>query len=65
MGKEGLARKITYRDFERVQGVWTARTIQVFDPKQQSTTTLRIEKLEYNLPLPDQNFTLQALRREG
>jgi hypothetical protein len=64
-GKEGLVRKILYREFEKVQGVWTARTIEVFDAKQESTTTLKIEKLQYNLPLPEENFTLQALRREG
>jgi outer membrane lipoprotein-sorting protein len=64
-GKEGLARKISYREFERVQGIWTARAVEVTDPKRQSTTTLRIEKLQYNLALPEENFTLQALRREG
>jgi hypothetical protein len=64
-GKEGLARKIVYRGFEQVQGIWTARTIEVFDAKQESTTTLKIEKLQYNLTLPEENFTLQALRREG
>lgn len=64
-GKSGLARRIEYRDFDKVQNIWTARTIEVFDVKQDSRTTLRMEKLEYNLPLAEENFTLQALRREG
>lgn len=64
-GKSGPVRRIEYRDFERVQNIWTARTIEVFDVKQDSRTILRMEKLEYNLPLAEENFTLQALRREG
>jgi hypothetical protein len=35
------------------------------DVKEDSRTTMRLEKLEYNLPLPPDNFTLQALRRES
>ena len=29
-----------------------------------SRTTLKYEKLEYNLPMKDDDFTLQALRRD-
>jgi outer membrane lipoprotein-sorting protein len=62
-GKSGLARRVSYRDIENVQGIWTARTIEVFDAKKNSRTILTLEKLEYNVPLSEGDFTLQALRR--
>ena len=59
-----LLRRVTYSDLENVQGIWTARTIEMADLRQGSRTLLRLEKLEYNLPLKDDAFTLQALRVE-
>jgi outer membrane lipoprotein-sorting protein len=63
--KKGLARVIDYRDFELVKGIWTARTTEVTDVARKSRTILKFDKLEYNLPLKDDDFTLQALRRES
>jgi hypothetical protein len=60
---KGLVRVIEYRDFAQVKGIWTARTTEVFDVRRNSRTILRYDKLEYNLPLKDEEFTLQALRR--
>jgi hypothetical protein len=34
------------------------------DLRRNSRTILRLDKLEYNAPLKDADFTLQALRRE-
>ena len=62
--KSGLVRVIDYRDFELFQGIWTARTTEVLDVTRKSRTILKYEKLAYNLPLKEDEFTLQALRRE-
>ena len=62
--KKGLVRVIDYRDFEQIKGIWTARTTEVFDATRKSRTVLKTEKIEYNLPLKEDDFTLQALRRE-
>ena len=62
--KKGLARVIDYRDYEQIKGIWSAKTTEVFDAARKSRTVLKTEKLEYNLPLKDDEFTLQALRRE-
>jgi len=59
-----LVRRVTYRDLENVQGIWTARTIEMADLRQGSRTVLRLDQLEYNLPMKDEAFTLQALRVE-
>lgn len=61
--KDELIRRLQYSLFERVQGIWTARQLEMHDLKAGSRTILKLEKLEYNLPLPAEDFTLQALRR--
>ncbi len=59
-----LVRRAFHRDLENVAGIWTARTIEMADLRQNSRTILRLDKLEYNVPLKDEAFTLQALRVE-
>jgi hypothetical protein len=61
--QKGLVRSIDYRDFEQAKGVWTARTIEVHDVTRNSRTILKYDQLEYNLPMKDAEFTLDALRR--
>jgi hypothetical protein len=62
--KSDLVRRAKYSNIQRVQNIWTAQTIEMFDVRQNSRTILAIEKLQYNLPMKDEDFTLQALRRE-
>jgi hypothetical protein len=62
--KEQLARRLHATDIQNVQGIWTARTLEMTDLRRNSRTILRIEKLEYNVPMKDDDFTVQALRRE-
>lgn len=62
--KNDLVRRAKYSNIQRVQNIWTAQTIEMFDVRQNSRTVLAIEKLQYNLPMKDEDFTLQALRRE-
>ena len=58
-----LVRRIQYRDLQNVEGIWTARTIEVHDLPRSSRTVLTLESLDYNLPLREEQFTLEALRR--
>jgi len=60
-----LMRRIDYSDLEKVQNIWTAKKIEVFDATRNSRTVLTLEKPQYNLPMRDEDFTLQALRRES
>ncbi|HJZ99336.1 MAG TPA: outer membrane lipoprotein-sorting protein [Candidatus Solibacter sp.] len=62
--KEQLVRRLHATDVENVQGIWTARSLEMTDLRRKSRTTLRMQKLEYNVPLKDDEFTVQALRRE-
>jgi hypothetical protein len=61
--KKGLMRVIDYRDFEQLKGIWTARTTEVDDMTRNSRTILKFDKLEYNVPMKDADFTIDALRR--
>jgi hypothetical protein len=61
--EERLVRRLDYRDFENNAGIWTARTLEMHDLHRNSRTILKLEKLEYNVPMKEENFTLQALRR--
>ena len=62
--KDQLARRLHQSDIANVQGFWTARTLEMTDLRRNSRTVLRIEKLVYNTPMKDDDFTVQALRRE-
>jgi hypothetical protein len=61
--KDTVVRRLKYSRIENVQGIWTARILEMADLKRNSRTILTLDKLEYNVPMKDENFTLQALRR--
>jgi hypothetical protein len=61
--KAGIVRRIRYSDLQNIQGIWTARALEVTDMKTKSRTIMKLEKLQYNIPLKEEDFTLQALRR--
>jgi len=62
--KEQVVRQAHYTDIRNDQGFWTAHQIDMHDLKRNSHTILKIEKLQYNVAMKDDAFTLQALRRE-
>jgi len=63
--KDQLVRRAQYTDLRNDQGIWTAHKIDMHDLKRNSHTILKIEKLQYNVPMKDDEFSLQALRRES
>jgi len=62
--KDQVVRRLTYGKISNVQGIWTARELTMADVKRGSVTRLTLEKVEYNLPFKDDDFTLQAIRRQ-
>ncbi len=60
-----LMRRITYSDHKQIQNIWTPLSLEVEDVARKSKTVLKTEKLEYNIPLKEEMFTLQALRRDS
>jgi hypothetical protein len=61
--KTQVVRRLAYSDIQNIQGIWTARQLEMTDLARGSRTRLTLDKLQYNLPLRDADFTLQALRR--
>ena len=62
---EKLVRSIDYSDVTNVQGYWTPRRLEVKDVGRKSQTLLTLDKLQFNLPMKDEDFTLQGLRRQS
>ena len=62
--KDQVVRRLHETDLANVQGIWTARTLEMTDLRRNSRTILRFEKLQYNVPMKEDDFTVQALRRE-
>lgn len=59
-----VVRRLSYGDIQNVQGIWTARQMEMTDLGRGSRTRLTLDKLQYNVPLKDEDFTLQAIRRQ-
>ena len=62
--KDTAVRRLDYSDIQNVQGIWTARRLEMADLRRGSRTRLTLDKLQYNLPMKEEDFTLQALRRQ-
>ena len=62
--KAEAVRRLDYRDLQNVQGIWSAKQLEMADLRRGSRTRLTLDKLEYNVVLKDEDFTLQAIRRQ-
>lgn len=62
--KDQAVRRLNYSNIQNVQGIWTAKQLEMSDLRKGSRTRLALDKLEYNVPLKDEDFTLQAIRRQ-
>ena len=61
--KDEVVRQLRSSRIRQVQGVWTAHEMVISDLPRGTRTRLTLEKVEYNLPLRESDFTVQALRR--
>jgi hypothetical protein len=59
-----VVRRLEMSDIRQVQGIWTAHDTLMTDIRRNSVTRLSLDKVQYNLPLKDDTFTVQALRRQ-
>ena len=62
-GKSEMVRRLIYRKIEKMQNIWTPLELEMSDLKRNSKTVLKTEKLQYNVPLKAERFTIEALRR--
>ena len=62
--RDQAVRRLNYSDLQNVQGIWTARRMEMADLRRRSRTVLTLDKLQYNVPMKDEDFSLQAIRRQ-
>jgi hypothetical protein len=62
--KKDLVRRLAYSRHEQVQGIWTARRLEMHDLRRNSRTILSFDQLQYNRPMKEDQFTLAGIRRE-
>jgi len=57
-----LVRTIHSTGIEKIDGIWTPRSIEIEDAARKTRTVLKLEKIRYNLPLKEDGFTPEALK---
>jgi hypothetical protein len=61
--KDKLVRRLKYTDVAKVDGIWTPRLVEAYDALRDGTTILKLERLEYNVPLKPEDFKVEAMRK--
>ena len=61
--KDEVVRRLNYTSIENIQGIWTARQLEMAEMRRNSRTRLTLQEVKYNLPMKDDDFSLQAIRR--
>jgi outer membrane lipoprotein-sorting protein len=61
--KDEVLRRLNYSRISTIEGIRTAQELTMSDLKRGSVTRLTLEKVAYNLPFKEDDFTLQAIRR--
>ena len=61
--KAELVKRLEHKRVEKVQNVWSTLELEMNDLKKKTRTVMKTEKLKYDVALPEEQFTLQALRR--
>ena len=61
--KDEVVRRLQSSKIREIQGIPTAHEMVMTDLPRGSRTRLALDKVQYNLPLNDSDFTVQALRK--
>src|SRR5580692_6062087 len=54
--KDKLVRRLVETDIQNIQGIWTARQLEMTDLGRNSRTILKLENVRYNVPMKDDDF---------
>jgi hypothetical protein len=61
--KDEVVKRLTCSIIEDIQGIWTARQLEMSDLHRGTRTRLTLQQVKYNAPMKEGDFTLQAIRR--
>lgn len=60
--KDDVVKRLTNSSIENVQGIWTPRQLEMVDLRRGTRTRLTLQEVQYNSPIGEGNFTLEAIR---
>ncbi|NOT25486.1 MAG: outer membrane lipoprotein-sorting protein [Acidobacteria bacterium] len=58
-----VVKRLSTDNVENVQGIWTARILEMSDLRRGTRTRLTLKEVGYNTPVNDREFTLQGIRQ--
>lgn len=61
--EDEVVKRLTNSTIENIQGIWTARQLEMADLRRGTRTRLTLQQVAYNMPMKDESFTLAAIRR--
>jgi hypothetical protein len=61
--KDEVVKRLTCAIIEDIQGIWTARQMEMADLHRGTRTRLTLQQVRYNATMKEGEFTLQAIRR--
>jgi hypothetical protein len=61
--KDEVVRRLQSTKIRVIQGIATAHEMLMMDLPRGSRTRLALDKVQYNVPLNESDFTVQALRK--
>jgi hypothetical protein len=61
--KDEVVKRLTNSTIENIQGIWTARQLEMADLHRGTRTRLTLQQVKYRVPMKEEDFTLEAIRR--
>jgi hypothetical protein len=61
--KDDVVKRLTNSTIENIQGIWTARQLEMADLHRGTKTRLTLQQVKYAVPMKEEDFTLEAIRR--
>ena len=59
--EDDVVKRLTNSTIENIQGLWTARQLEMADLRRGTRTRLTLQQVNYNAPMKERDFTLQAI----
>ena len=57
-----VVKRLTNSSIENLQGIWTARLLEMTDLRRSTRTRLSLQEVKYNAAVNEREFTLEAIR---
>ena len=61
--EDEVVKRLSTDNIEDIQGIWTARLLEMSDLRRGTRTRLTLKEVGYNTPVNDREFTLQGIRQ--